>query len=117
MSECFPPVPLYIVSGIIVAMFTTVTSKVGESDELGGRDTLFAAFLLIVLAIPFSQLLLILLTTTISGQCGAVRLNSDARWLLGFHCVTVFPLLLGAVFWFWTRSSTVGQRLRFRRSR
>ena len=26
MSECFPPVPLYIVAGIIVAMFTAATS-------------------------------------------------------------------------------------------
>ena len=93
-----------------------VTSKVEGSDELGRRDVAFAAFLLIVLAVPLSQLLLILSTAAIAGECGAISLNSDARWLLGFHCLTMLPLLVGAVYWFWTRSSTVGLRLQFRRS-
>ncbi len=32
MSDCFPPVPLYIVPGIILAMFTTVTSNIVDVD-------------------------------------------------------------------------------------
>ena len=115
MSECFPPVPLYIAAGIIVAMFTTVTSNIDASGELRKGDLGFAAFLLVLLAVPLGQLLLILLTATATGQCGGASLNSDGRWLLGFHCLTVFPLLLGAVHWFWTRSGTVGRRLRFQR--
>lgn len=33
MSDCFPPVPLYIVSGIILAMFTTVTSNIVDVED------------------------------------------------------------------------------------
>lgn len=45
MSECFPPVPLYIVAGIIVAMFTAATSKIETgAGKLDQRDSAFAAF-------------------------------------------------------------------------
>lgn len=113
MSECFPPVPLYIVTGIIAAMFTAVTSRVETaSGELDKRDLAFAGFLLIVLAIPFVQLLSILLTTVAFGQCGSVTPNADAWWLLIFHAVTVFFLPAGAVYWLWNLSN-VGRRRRF----
>lgn len=114
MSECFPPVPLYIVTGIIVAMFSAVTARIeSASGELDKRDLAFAGFLLIVLAIPLVQLLLILLTTVTSGQCGTVSPSSDTWWLLTFHVATVFFLLTGAVYWFW-KLSNVGRRLRVR---
>lgn len=106
MSECFPPVPLYIVTGIIVAMFTAVTSKIEPaSGEIDKRDARFAAFLLIVLSIPFIQLLSILMTTVFVGKCGAVSLNVDAWWLLIFHAATVFFLPSGAAYWFWNLSN------------
>ena len=92
-------------------MFTTVTANVEASGELRKGDLAFAAFLLFVLAVPLGQLLLILVRTVATGQCGGVSLNSDGRWLLGFHCLTVFPLLMGAAYWFWKRSGTVGRRL------
>ena len=115
MSDCFPPVPLYIVTGIITAMFTNVASKIeireGEQPKKG--DTAFAAFLLVILAIPFVQLLLIILTNIFSGQCGASPLNVDGRWLLSFHALTIAPLLVGAVYWFWNRSGSMGCRLAF----
>ena len=102
MSECFPPVPLYIVAGIIVAMFTAATSKIKDvSGEHDKRDSAFAAFLLVVLAVPFTQLLSMLVTTVYSGRCGTVSLNADARWLLIFHAATMFFLPSGAVYWFW----------------
>ena len=105
MSECFPPVPLYIVAGIIVAMFTATTSKIKDvSGEHDKRDSAFAAFLLIVLAVPFTQLLSMLVTTVYSGRCGTVSLN-PARWLLIFHAATVFFLPSGAVYWFWNVSN------------
>lgn len=113
MSECFPPVPLYIATGIIAAMFTAVTSRVETaSGGLDKRDLAFAGFLLIVLAIPFVQLLSILLTTVTLGQCGRVTPNSDAWWLLIFHSATVFFLLSGAVYWFWNLSN-IGRIRRF----
>ena len=111
MSECFPPIPLYIVTGIIVAMFTAVASKISEdSGERDKRDAAFAAFLLIVLAIPFTQMLAILVTTVYSARCGAVSSNADAQWLLTFHAATVFLLPFGAVYWFWNLSN-MGRRL------
>ena len=115
MSECFPPVPLYIVTGIIAAMFTNVASKIETRKEEQPRkgDVRFAAFLLIILAIPFVQLLLIILTNIFSGQCGAGSLNEDGLWLLSFHAATVFPLLIGAVYWFWKRKAAMGHRLDF----
>lgn len=112
MTECFPPVPLYIVTAIVVTMFTAVTAKIEDaSSETDRRDFAFAAFLLIVLAIPFAQLLSILLTTVFSGRCGAVSPNADARWVLIFHAATVFFLPSGAVYWFWNLSNA-GRRLR-----
>ena len=110
MSECFPPVPLYIVAGIIVAMFTATTKIEPVSSAIDRRDAAFAAFLLIVLSIPFIQLLSILLTTAYIGKCGAVSLNVDRWWVLIFHAVTVFFLPSGAVYWFWNLSN-VGRRL------
>ena len=112
MSECFPPVPLYIVAGIIVAMFMAVTSRIEpDSGAIDGRDAAFAAFLLIVLLIPFVQLLSILVTTAYVSKCGAVSLNVDTRLVLIFHAVTVFFLPSGAVYWFWDLSNA-GRRLR-----
>lgn len=74
----------------------------------------FALFLLLVLAIPFGQLLVLLMTTLVSRQCAGscelLTLDSDAWWVLVFHVVTVAPLLTGAAYWFWQRSS-VGRRL------
>ena len=94
MSECFPPVPLYIVAGTIAAMFTTVTSNIEPSGQFRRSDLAFATFLLVLLAVPLGQLLIMLLRPVISGQCGEASLNSDGRWLLGFHWLTVFPLLV-----------------------
>lgn len=114
MSECFPPVPLYIVTAIIVTMFTAVASKIKDSDSAGEpdrRDAAFATFLLIVLAVPFIQLLSILVTSAFVGRCGAISLNTDARWILIFHAATVFLLPAGAAYWHWNHSN-VGRRLR-----
>lgn len=115
MNDCFPPVPLYIVAGILTAMFTTVASKIDPDAEVQPKgDLWFAAFLLLVLAIPFVQLVLAL--ATVSGECldprswETLRVNADMRWLLGFHAATISPLLLGAVYWFWQRSA-VAKRL------
>lgn len=111
MSECFPPIPLYIVTGIIVAMFTAVASKISDhSDARDKRDATLAASLLIVLAIPFTQILAMLVTTAYSGRCGAVSPNADAQWLLTFHAATVFFLPFGAVYWFWSLGN-MGRRL------
>lgn len=112
MSECFPPVPLYIVAGMIVAMFTTVMSNVEASGPHGRGDSAFAMFLLILLAVPIGQLLIVLDRTLTSGQCGGASLNSEDRWLLWAHWFTVYPLLWGLVLWFLTRS---WRRLRFQR--
>ena len=72
-------------------------------------DIYFAAFLLLVLAIPFWQLLLLLGTTLLSGQCMSsgepLMVDADTWWLLLFHVATVAPLLPGAVYWLWYRSS------------
>lgn len=116
MSECFPPVPLYIVAGIITAMFTNVASKIEIHKEYqpGKGDVRFAGFLLIVLAIPFVQLLLMIFTSIFSGQCGASSLNKDGLWLLSFHAATVFPLLIGAVYWFWNRTAAMVHWLDFK---
>lgn len=51
MIECYPPIPVYIVTGIILAMFTTVTSKV-ESGNRYKADARFALFLIVMLTIP-----------------------------------------------------------------
>lgn len=111
MSECFPPIPLYIVTGIIMAMVTAVTSKIADdSSELDKRQVGFAKFLLIVLAIPSTQMLIILVTMAYSGRCGDVSLNADARWVLTFHAATMFFLPGGAVYWYWCLSN-VGRRL------
>ena len=112
MSECFPPIPLYIVAGIIMAMFTAATSQVADdSSELDKRQVKFAGFLLIMLAIPFTQMLAILVTMAYSGRCGDVSLNADARWVLTFHATMMLFLPLGAVYWYWCLSN-VGHRLR-----
>lgn len=115
MSDCFPPVPLYIVVGIITAMFTNVVSKIEIHKEGQPRkgDVGFAAFLLFILTIPFVQLLLLILTNIFSGRCGADSLDEDGLWLLSFHAATVAPLLTGAVYWFWNRSAAMGRRLDF----
>lgn len=40
MTECFPPVPLYIVTAIVVTMFTAVTAKIEDaSSETDRRDS------------------------------------------------------------------------------
>lgn len=116
MSDCFPPIPLYIVVGIVTAMFTTVTANIdGRAESLPNSDVRFARFLLLVLAVPFVQLLLLLGTALVTGQssgsCEVLAIGSDAWWVLVFHFVTVAPLLTGAVYWFWQRSS-VGDQLR-----
>ena len=114
MSDCFPPVPLYIVAGIIIAMFTNVTSQIEICEGQPAKgDVGFALFLLVILAIPLVQLLLVIVTNVSSGQCGAGPLNEDGLWLLSFHAATVAPLLIGAVYWFWNRSTTIGRRLDF----
>lgn len=114
MSDCFPPVPLYIVAGIIAAMFTNVTSQIKTCEGQPAKgDVGFALFLLVILAIPLVQLLLVILTNVFSGQCSAGSLNKDGRWLLSFHAATVVPLLAGAAYWFWNRSPTIGRRLDF----
>lgn len=118
MSECFPPIPLYIVTAIIAAMFTTVASKIeGDSKEPPHGDIAFASFLLVILAVPFGQLLLVLLTSVVSGKCAAnpdLQMNADARWLLGFHTATLLPLLVGVWRWFWRyrAGGHAGRRLR-----
>ena len=96
-------------------MFTTVTSKIeGHAETLPKGDVRFAFFLLLVLAIPFGQLLVLVMTTLVSRQCAGscelLTLGSDAWWVLMFHVVTVAPLLTGTAYWFWRRSS-VGRRL------
>ena len=116
MSDCFPPIPLYIAAGIVAAMFTTVASKIdGRAEALSIGDIGFAAFLLLILAIPFTQLVLVLMTTVVSGNgagsCVLSAFESDAWWILVFHIVTLAPLFVGAVVWFWKRS-TIGLRLR-----
>lgn len=114
MSECFPPVPIYSVTAIIVTMITAVTAKIKDSDSAGEpdrRDAALATFLLIVLAVPFIQLLSMLVTFAFVGRCGATALNADARWLLIFHAATVFLLPAGAACWHWNHSN-VGRRLR-----
>lgn len=115
MSDCFPPVPLYIVVGFVAAMFTTVTAKIdGRAETLPNGDVRFAAFLLLVLAVPFVQLLLLLGTALVfgwAGNCQRLAIGSDTWWVLLFHFVTLAPLLTGAVYWFWQRSS-VGHQLR-----
>lgn len=111
MIECFPPIPIYIVTGIVATMFTTVASRI-ESDEPSGTDRVFAWFLLFLLAIPFAQLLSTLLPAAIYGECrtGTVaQVNSDARWLLRFHVATLFPLPCGIALWFWLRRLEVGR--------
>ena len=38
VAVCFPPTPIYITAGVLAAMVTTVTSKVGGvSNDEGGR--------------------------------------------------------------------------------
>lgn len=109
MIECFPPIPIYVVTGIVATMFTTVVSKI-ESDEPSGTDPVFAWFLLFLLMTLFAQLLSVLLPAAIYGECRAgtvVQVNSDARWLLGFHVATLFPLPLGIAIWFWLRLEAV----------
>ena len=116
MSDCFPPIPLYIVVGIVMAMFTAVTANInGRAETLLNSDLRFAGFLLLVLAVPFVQLLLLLGTALVSGRstesgCKMLEIGSDAWWLLAFHFVTVAPMLIGTVYWFWRRSS-VGHQL------
>ena len=105
MIECFPPIPIYIVTGIVATMFTTVASRI-ESNEPNRTDLVFAGFLLVLLVVPFAQLLSTLLPAALNGECRAgtvVQVNSDARWLLGFHIATLFPLLCGIALWFWLR--------------
>lgn len=118
MSECFPPIPLYIVTAIIAAMFTTVASKIeSDSNEPPRGDINFAWFLLTALAVPFVQLLLVLLTGVVYGKCAAnpdLQMNADARWLLAFHTATLSPLLFGTSRWFWRYRAAghTGRRLR-----
>ena len=114
MSECFPPVPLYIVAGIIAAMFTNVTSQIEICEGQQGKgDVGFALFLLGILMISLVQLLWVIVTNVSSGQCGADPLNKDGLRLLSIHAATVAPLPTGAVYWFWNRSTTIGRRLDF----
>lgn len=99
-------------------MFTTVASKIeGEGKRSPQGDANFAWFLLVVLTVPFVQLLLVLLTNVVYGQCAAGpdrQMNADARWLLGFHIATLSPLLIGASLWFWRYRAAghAGRRLR-----
>lgn len=95
-------------------MFTAVTAKIeGRAETLLKGDIYFAAFLLFVLAVPYWQLLLLLGTTLLSGQCVSgskpLMVDADAWWLLLFHLATVAPLIAGAVYWLWHRS-TIGRR-------
>ena len=96
-------------------MFTAVTAKIeGRVETLPQGDVYFAAFLLVVLAVPLGQLLILLGTTLVSSECATggrlLMLDSGAWWLLLFHIATVAPLLVGAVYWLWYRSS-IGRRL------
>lgn len=111
MIECFPPVPIYIVAGIILAMFTTVTSKIG-SDKEEDADAYFALFLLAMLTIPFVTLLFGLITTMLWSSSLHCEANCCNRWILGAHAVTIGPLMIGAAIWFWTRSDFSIRRFR-----
>ena len=98
MTECFPPIPVYIVTGIILAMFTTVTSKI----ESGERDKIHAGFALLllgILMIPYATLLIGLGFTLYDPtlHCPGDRCN---RWAVGAHAVTISPLIPGAFIWF-----------------
>ena len=127
MSECFPPIPIYIVMGIILAMFTTVTSNVrsvkgdhGNVDRDNKGNIYFALFLLSILAIPSVTLLVELVRIWCLGLCSSAPDHlmvcygdrtvvphtavKAPRWILGFHAATIAPLVFGAALWFWKRS-------------
>ena len=104
MSECFPPVALYIVTAIIVTMFAAVMAKIERGDSFAVGEIHLAAFLLFWLVFPFVQLSLITWTTVFTETCGSgSQLNRDALWLLAFHGLTILPLPFGMVWWFWCR--------------
>lgn len=111
MIECYPPIPVYIVTGIILAMFTTVTSKV-ESGNRYKADARFALFLIVMLTIPYATLLADLVMTW-RGYSPHCQENCCNRWATLAHAITIFPLILGATIWFWTCSGLSIRRFRF----
>ena len=108
---CFPPTPIYITAGVLAAMVTTVTSKVGgvSNDEGGiGEDAIglyrgFSTFLICLATIPFLQLTVILAVNACSNLC------DEHQLVLWLHFLTVLPLLVGLSYWV---TRLVGVRLR-----
>ena len=112
MTDCFPPVPLYIVTGIVAAMFTAVTSKIGDGDKPPHKgEVRFAWFVAACLAVPFLELLTLSILTLYRQRCGGHPMDDYAFWVVLIHTVGIIPLLSGAAYWLWFRNHAVVSRL------
>ena len=95
VADCFPPTPIYITAGMLAAMLMTVMSKVEDIHDKGRKITYkgFSTILLVLVTIPFMQLVLMVAKNTTLSQC------EDQKLLLRWHFLTLLPLLVGIASW------------------
>lgn len=97
MNECFPPAPLYIVTGIVVAMLTAVMAKIEDGEAYTNGEFRLATALLAILFVSFAQLIVVIVSMVFADRC------CDSLWLVASHGAVIFPLPFGAVYWYWCR--------------